>query len=111
MDDVLDITASSSDQLGKPANADLQLGLATAPVLFAAQSFPQINKYMDTKFTEAEAISETLKLVEQSKGVEKTKALAEFLIERAKESLSVLPDAQPKQALFSIAQSVLTRNK
>jgi hypothetical protein len=27
---------------GKPAAADLQLGLATAPVLFAARTFPQL---------------------------------------------------------------------
>lgn len=35
VDDVLDFVATSA-QLGKPAAADLRLGLATAPVLFAA---------------------------------------------------------------------------
>ena len=29
--------------LGKPAAADLSLGLATAPVLFAAETFPHLN--------------------------------------------------------------------
>ena len=36
VDDLLDFTVSA-DQLGKPAAADPKLGLATAPVLFAAE--------------------------------------------------------------------------
>ena len=36
VDDLLDFVATSA-QLGKPAAADLRLGLATAPVLFAAR--------------------------------------------------------------------------
>ena len=35
VDDILDFT-STDDALGKPTVADLKLGLATAPVLFAA---------------------------------------------------------------------------
>ena len=34
--DILDFT-SCSDQMGKPISADLKLGLATGPVLFACQ--------------------------------------------------------------------------
>ena len=36
VDDLLDFVATSA-KLGKPAAADLRLGLATAPVLFAAE--------------------------------------------------------------------------
>lgn len=36
VDDLLDFTSSES-VMGKPTTADLKLGLATAPVLFAAQ--------------------------------------------------------------------------
>lgn len=36
VDDVLDFT-SGAQQLGKPSAADLKLGLATGPVLFACQ--------------------------------------------------------------------------
>ena len=43
MDDLLDFT-SSEDSLGKPSGADLSLGLATAPVLFAAREFPELNE-------------------------------------------------------------------
>lgn len=36
VDDVLDFT-SGANHLGKPSAADLKLGLATGPVLFACQ--------------------------------------------------------------------------
>ncbi len=39
VDDLLDFIATSA-QLGKPVAADLRLGLATAPVLFASQKVP-----------------------------------------------------------------------
>ena len=41
VDDVLDFTGSTL-QLGKPALNDLHSGLATAPVLFAAEEHPQV---------------------------------------------------------------------
>jgi geranylgeranyl pyrophosphate synthase len=43
IDDLLDVT-STDDDLGKPATADLKLGLSTAPVLFASQQVLLSNK-------------------------------------------------------------------
>lgn len=40
IDDVLDFT-SCADHLGKPTAADLKLGLATGPVLFACRQVSQ----------------------------------------------------------------------
>lgn len=40
VDDLLDFV-SSSDTMGKPTAADLKLGLATAPVLFACEKVLQ----------------------------------------------------------------------
>ncbi|XP_070289271.1 all trans-polyprenyl-diphosphate synthase PDSS1 isoform X3 [Myotis yumanensis] len=42
IDDVLDFT-SCSEQMGKPTSADLKLGLATGPVLFACQQNLGVN--------------------------------------------------------------------
>lgn len=42
IDDVLDFT-SCADRLGKPTAADLKLGLATGPVLFACRQVSQQN--------------------------------------------------------------------
>ena len=41
MDDHLDFVGSAAS-LGKPALSDMDQGLATAPVLFALEEFPQI---------------------------------------------------------------------
>lgn len=41
MDDALDFVSTSSE-LGKPAGADLSLGLATGPILFAAQKVKDV---------------------------------------------------------------------
>lgn len=51
VDDMLDYTISGSE-LGKPAGADLELGLATAPLLFAWRSRPELGKLVGRKFSE-----------------------------------------------------------
>lgn len=45
IDDLLDVTATDDD-LGKPATADLKLGLSTAPVLFASQQVDIIKEIL-----------------------------------------------------------------
>ena len=40
------------DWPGKPAAADLQLGLATAPVLFAARRFPELELLINRRFNQ-----------------------------------------------------------
>ena len=49
VDDMLDYTAPSTI-LGKPTNADLALGLATAPVLFAWHDYPELGPMIKRKF-------------------------------------------------------------
>lgn len=51
VDDMLDYTKSGKD-LGKPAGADLQLGLATAPLLFAWKTTPELGSLVGRKFQE-----------------------------------------------------------
>lgn len=49
VDDMLDYTRSAKD-LGKPAGADLELGLATAPLLFAWKANPELGALVGRKF-------------------------------------------------------------
>lgn len=49
VDDMLDYTKSGRD-LGKPAGADLKLGLATAPLLFAWKQKPELGALVGRKF-------------------------------------------------------------
>lgn len=49
VDDLLDYTRSEKE-LGKPAGADLELGLATAPLLFAWKTNPELGALVGRKF-------------------------------------------------------------
>lgn len=46
VDDLLDFVSSLS-AMGKPTAADLKLGLATAPVLFACERVRKLEKYIN----------------------------------------------------------------
>ena len=50
MDDILDYEAVEGT-LGKPGGADLHLGLATGPALFAWEEFPELGPLIERKFT------------------------------------------------------------
>lgn len=49
MDDVLDYE-SAEETLGKPGGADLQLGLATGPALYAWEEHPELGPLIERKF-------------------------------------------------------------
>jgi hexaprenyl-diphosphate synthase len=51
VDDMLDYTISEKE-LGKPAGADLELGLATAPLLFAWKDNQELGALVGRKFAE-----------------------------------------------------------
>ena len=50
-DDILDFTAAEN-VLGKPALADMDLGLSTAPMLYAAQEYKQLRPLVMRRFKE-----------------------------------------------------------
>lgn len=49
--------------MGKPTAADLKLGLATAPVLYAARKYPELNALIMRRFSKAGDIERTRELV------------------------------------------------
>jgi hexaprenyl-diphosphate synthase len=51
VDDMLDYTVSG-EELGKPAGADLELGLATAPLLFAWKDIPELGALVGRRFAQ-----------------------------------------------------------
>jgi hexaprenyl-diphosphate synthase len=52
VDDVLDYESASAT-LGKPGGADLSLGLATGPALYAWEEHPEMGMLIQRKFKEA----------------------------------------------------------
>ncbi|KAJ2358381.1 coq1 putative hexaprenyl diphosphate synthase [Coemansia erecta] len=110
IDDLLDFTVSATT-LGKPVGADLELGLATAPVLYAWQEFPELGPLVARKFAEPGDVATAWELVHASKGLERTKALASQYAKRANEALAVFPESPARDALENVTLSVLTRSK
>ena len=51
--------------MGKPTAADLKLGLATAPVLFAAQQHPELNTLIMRRFTKKGDVEKAWHYVQQ----------------------------------------------
>ncbi|XP_055389240.1 all trans-polyprenyl-diphosphate synthase PDSS1 [Condylostylus longicornis] len=75
VDDMLDFV-SSAEAMGKPAAADLKLGLATAPVLFACEKYPELNPMIMRHFKEPGDVERAYELVHKSQGLEQTRFLA-----------------------------------
>lgn len=110
IDDLLDFS-QSADDLGKPANADLRLGVTTAPVLFAAEKHPFLNDLILRRFNEPGDVERTLEAVKNSDGLEGTRLLATQYSIDAKRYLTSLQDSEEKEALSSIATAVVERMK
>lgn len=108
VDDLLDFV-SSADQLGKPAAADLHLGLATAPVLFASVEFPQLNSMVARRFSSPGDVSEAFRLVLASTGLQQTRGLARQHCESAITALDDIKPSPHKAALVGLCDKVLNR--
>ena len=77
-DDILDFTAAASF-LGKPALADMDLGLSTAPILYAAEEFPELQALVMRRFKKKGDKEFALeKLYSSDVAMDKAKALANF---------------------------------
>lgn len=110
VDDVLDFEGSLK-QLGKPSLADLKAGLATAPVLFAAEDRPELEPLMDRKFNSEGDVERAVELVYQSAGMERTKELARVHAELAMEAILELDASEHRDSLVQLAYKVVARTK
>ncbi|KAH0431929.1 hexaprenyl pyrophosphate synthetase [Colletotrichum camelliae] len=110
VDDMLDYTRSEKE-LGKPAGADLELGLATAPLLFAWKENAELGALVGRKFEQEGDVTRARELVLQSDGIEQTRALAQDYSERAIAAISEFPDSEAKDGLIEMAVKALKRTK
>lgn len=110
VDDMLDYT-SSANSLGKPAGADLKLGLATAPVLYAWQEHPELGDLIARKFNHDGDVDRAKRLSIESNGLERTRQLAQAYTDEAVHQVRKLPPSPARDALESIALRILTRTK
>ena len=85
--------------LGKPTLGDLKEGIATAPVLFAAEEFPGMTALIERRFKHSGDVAQADTWVRQSKGIERTRQLAQEHVDSAIAAVNKLPPISCKQAL------------
>ncbi|XP_060525926.1 all trans-polyprenyl-diphosphate synthase PDSS1 [Cylas formicarius] len=110
VDDLLDFVSSSA-AMGKPTAADLKLGLATAPVLFACEKYPELNPMIMRRFQEPGDVEKAFELVHKSRGLEQTQFLAKQHCEEAIRIASQLKESPYQKGLVVAADFVLNRMK
>lgn len=110
-DDILDFTAAAS-VLGKPALADMDLGLSTAPILYAAQEFKELKPLVMRRFKRKGDKEKALEALYSSDvAMDKAKALANFHAQCAVDALMRLPQTEARDALVRLTHTVITRKK
>ncbi|MEK4300294.1 polyprenyl synthetase family protein [Oceanobacillus sp. FSL W8-0428] len=110
IDDVLDFKGDFNT-VRKPTLADIRQGIYTLPLIYALRERPEkLSPYLNKKadLTDDE-LMEVLAIVEQTKGIEKSKRLARKYIDKALKSLSKLPDGEYKETLYELTTMLLDR--
>ncbi|XP_020297176.1 decaprenyl-diphosphate synthase subunit 1 isoform X2 [Pseudomyrmex gracilis] len=110
VDDLLDFVASS-EAIGKPTAADLKLGLATAPVLFACERYPELNAMIMRRFQEPGDVEKAFDLVHKSNGLEQTRFLAKKHCAEASKIAQSFIKSPYQKALIIMADLVINRMK
>lgn len=110
VDDILDFTGASA-QLGKPAQADMELGLSTAPILFASEMRPELRPLIMRRFKEAGDIQKAVQLAQTTDCVERSYGLAEFHAQKAVDALMRFPESEYQLALMRLLHVVIARDK
>ncbi|ETW86793.1 hypothetical protein HETIRDRAFT_308186 [Heterobasidion irregulare TC 32-1] len=108
VDDVLDYDAAEAT-MGKPGGADLRLGLATGPALYAWEEHPEMGPLIARKFEQQGDVELARDLVRRSSGVERTRALARAHADKARETLQLLPESDARSALEVLTEHVVGR--
>ncbi|KAK9503908.1 hypothetical protein O3M35_010370 [Rhynocoris fuscipes] len=110
VDDLLDFV-SSTDTMGKPTAADLKLGLATAPVLFACEKYPELNPMIMRRFQEPGDVEKAFELVHESQGLEQTQFLAKKHCVEAIKLANSIATSPYQKALIIVPDLVINRMK
>jgi octaprenyl-diphosphate synthase len=115
MDDALDYVAEEVD-FGKERGHDLYEGKMTLPLIHAyANSNPEergeVARVIEAEELTAEDLDYVCKLIDRNQGIAYTRQKAVERIEAAKRQLLIFPDCEARQALFVLADYVVSRKK
>ncbi|WWD20379.1 hypothetical protein CI109_104855 [Kwoniella shandongensis] len=111
IDDALDFLPPDPT-LGKPSlGADLRLGLATAPALFAWEKYPDLGPLILRKFSEPGDVEIAREIVGKSDGLARTVDLARQFAGEARSLVEMLPPSGARDALVQLTVKVVERVK
>ncbi|MCS6964209.1 polyprenyl synthetase family protein [Thermoflexus sp.] len=113
MDDVLDF-AGDMQAMGKPIGNDLRQGLATLPVLFYLEEHPEdplIHRILGGNSGDDGLIEEAARRIRNSEAIARSIAEAEAFVRRSRAHLEGLPNGPAWQALWSLGEHILRRDR
>lgn len=115
MDDALDYVADQAD-FGKAKGHDLSEGKMTLPLIYAYANSGAAEREQVVRIVEGEELSNEdldyiCRLIDRHDGINYTRKKAVERIEIAKRQLRIFPDSEARQALFTLADYVVSRNK
>ena len=108
VDDILDFTGASAT-LGKPAQADMQLGLSTACILYASQDLQELRPLIQRKFREKGDIQKAVEMASKTDCIAKSYNLAEFHAQKAVDALHRIPPSDARSALMRLLHTAISR--
>jgi geranylgeranyl pyrophosphate synthase len=112
MDDILDFQGDEA-RLGKPVANDLRQGIATLPVLFFLEDFPNhpiVLKAVAKQYPTDAEIEQVVAEIRASGGIQESLDEARRLSRQAQEALTPLPDNKYRRALLDIADYSVARD-
>ena len=116
VDDMLDVTGGTND-LGKPAGNDLKQGTITLPTMLYAASiardsddWERLERVASGNVFDESEFSALIDAIRESGAVDRTFAIAESFVERAKAQIAFLPEPETRDLLSEIAEIALSRN-
>ena len=90
----------------------MDLGLSTAPILYAAQEQPKLRPLVMRRFKKPNDKQTALEaLYKSSTAMNRAKNLAQFHAQRAVDALLRLPQSDARDALVRLTHAVITRKK
>jgi len=110
-DDILDFTAAEN-VLGKPALADMDLGLSTAPILYASIEYKELKPMIMRRFKNKGDKQAALEYLYKSEhAMDKANGLARFHAQKAVDAILRLPQSEARDSLIRLTHKCVTRKK
>jgi geranylgeranyl pyrophosphate synthase len=112
IDDVLDFQGKQQ-VLGKPVGSDLREGIVTLPVLYYLRAHPDDGRLAAVVHQNGseDLVGSVVADIRASGAVDRAMDRARAFITESKTSLTVLPEAEPREIMAALADYTISRQK